>query len=149
MDETLVTVHISPYFLRLNFSNSLLEDDDSSAQYDPSSGYLTVTLTKETPGHEFLDLDLLAKLLAPRPAAREPVIEVISTPSRSESELEEEEEEELIAKTKGLSLEQEREIILKGKQINDMSLVQSWLMFFQPRKMTGPYPRKFQNLSRR
>ena len=58
MDETLVTVHVNPYFLRLNFSKALLEDDQSSANYDPSSGTLTVTLTKEHPGEIFDDLDL-------------------------------------------------------------------------------------------
>lgn len=57
------------------------EDDASSAHYDPSSGYLVVTLTKAVPGEYFEDLDLLAKLLAPRPgpkAERCPVIEVIN-----------------------------------------------------------------------
>ena len=82
MDETLFTVHINPYFLRLNFSHPLLEDDASSAVYDPSTGYLTVTLTKEVPGQDFKDLDLLAKLLAPRPpsdAPPQPVIEVLDS----------------------------------------------------------------------
>lgn len=108
VDETVFTVHINPYFLRLNFSNPLLEDDASSAQYDPSSGYLTVTLTKENKGQEFQDLDLLAKLLAPRPSAQAPVIEVISTtPSASG-------DDELAARTESLSLDREQEEILKG-----------------------------------
>jgi len=98
VDETLVSVHINPYFLRLNFSNSLVEDDDSSAQYDPSSGYLTLTLSKEISGQEFKDLDLLAKLLAPRPAVLQPVVEVISgDPAVSD-------DHDLIAKTEALSL---------------------------------------------
>lgn len=89
------TIHVNPYFLRLNFSKSLVEDDDSSANYDPTSGYLTVTLTKETKGEVFEDLDLLTKLLAPRPRVREPspLIEVI----RSESD-------DLVSKTQSLSL---------------------------------------------
>ena len=66
VDGTLFTVHINPYFLRLNFPHSVVEDDETSARYDPSSGYLAVTLTKETKGQVFEDLDLLAKLLAPR-----------------------------------------------------------------------------------
>lgn len=101
-----MTVHINPYFLRLNFTHSLIEDDDSNAQYDPSSGYLTLTLTKETPGQEFPDLDLLAKLLAPRPPVEPTVIEVISSDST-------EEEDELVSRTQNLSLEQTE--LLKGK----------------------------------
>jgi protein SHQ1 len=78
VEETLFTIHVNPYFLRLNFSNHLLEDDNSSAHYDPASGYLTVQLTKETKGENFSDLDLLAKLLAPRRSTPlRPTIEVI------------------------------------------------------------------------
>lgn len=92
VDETLLTLHINPYFLRLNFSHQVLEDDDSSAKYDAGSGYLTVTLTKETKGQDFEDLDLLAKLLAPRPTEplQGPTIEVIGikdAPSTAEDDL--------------------------------------------------------------
>ncbi|CAE7221681.1 unnamed protein product [Rhizoctonia solani] len=89
VEDTLFSAHISPYFLRLNFPHPVLEDDDSSASYDPSSGTLTVKLTKETKGIHFPDLDLLAKLLAPRSAAalndegrsKGPLIEVLDAPS--------------------------------------------------------------------
>ncbi len=113
MDETLFTVHINPYFLRLNFSHPLLEDDASSAVYDPSTGYLTVTLTKEIPGQEFKDLDLLAKLLAPRPsknAPPQPTIEVL------DSQLTEQDADtdELVERTQKLTLEQRE--ILEGVQ---------------------------------
>jgi protein SHQ1 len=83
-------VHINPYYLRLNFSHALrtledVEDDTSSAKYDAGSGYLTVTLTKEVTGQEFKDLDLLAKLLAPRPSSSiAPTIEVISSDGTAE-----------------------------------------------------------------
>ncbi|KAG9125031.1 hypothetical protein FRC07_009229 [Ceratobasidium sp. 392] len=85
VEDTLFSIHINPYFLRLNFPHPVLEDDDSSATYDPASGTLTVRLTKETKGTHFPDLDLLAKLLAPRSAAtlteegraRQPLIEVL------------------------------------------------------------------------
>ena len=102
MDETLVTVHANPYFLRLNFPKAILEDDDSSAQYDPSAGYLTVTLTKEKAGEAFDDLDLLAKLLAPRKTPKRTMtnIEVISSSNDTENEL-----EDLSSKTGFLSLE--------------------------------------------
>ncbi|QRW00275.1 box H/ACA snoRNP assembly protein SHQ1 [Ceratobasidium sp. AG-Ba] len=85
VEDTLFSVHINPYFLRLNFPYPVLEDDDSAASYDPASGTLTVRLTKETKGTHFPDLDLLAKLLAPRSSAvlgeegraRQPLIEVL------------------------------------------------------------------------
>ncbi|KAH7340356.1 SHQ1 protein-domain-containing protein [Rhizoctonia solani] len=88
-EDTLFSVHINPYFLRLNFPHPVLEDDDSAASYDPSSGTLTVRLTKEIRGTHYPDLDLLAKLLAPRSAAalsdegrtKGPLIEVLATPS--------------------------------------------------------------------
>ena len=72
-----------------------MEDDDSSANYDPTSGYLTVTLTKETKGEVFDDLDLLAKLLAPRPRVHDytPSIEVLHSDS-----------DDLASKTQSLSL---------------------------------------------
>ncbi|KIK59704.1 hypothetical protein GYMLUDRAFT_74145 [Collybiopsis luxurians FD-317 M1] len=97
-------MHINPYFLRLNFTNPLVEDDASSAQYDPSTGYLTVTLTKEIKGQEFKDLDLLAKLLAPRPTVQEPLVEVISSESTAEDP------DNLVSRTQKLSLH-DREIL--------------------------------------
>ncbi|KAG6919975.1 hypothetical protein DXG01_013324 [Tephrocybe rancida] len=121
VDDKLVSVHINPYFLRLNFSYPLLEDDASTAKYDPSSGYLTVTLTKENPGQVFDDLDLLAKLLAPRPVVQHPVIEVVSE-SSNPSEIPDE-EGELVSRTEALSLEREREEILRAAE-NDWQLPQ-------------------------
>ncbi|KAG5354197.1 hypothetical protein C0989_003710 [Termitomyces sp. Mn162] len=106
--------------LKLNFTYPVLEDDASSAKYDPSSGYLTVTLTKEVPGQIFDDLDLLAKLLAPRPTAPQPAIEVISTSNPLEGD---NEEIDLVSKTEALSLEREREEILKAAE-NDWQLPQ-------------------------
>ncbi|KAG6831306.1 hypothetical protein H0H92_011513 [Tricholoma furcatifolium] len=121
VDDTLVSVHINPYFLRLNFSYPLLEDDASSAKYDPSSGYLTITLTKENPGQVFDDLDLLAKLLAPRPTAPQPMIEVVSETVKQPENASE--DDDLISKTEALSLEHEREEILKAAE-NDWQLPQ-------------------------
>ncbi|KIM65318.1 hypothetical protein SCLCIDRAFT_113206 [Scleroderma citrinum Foug A] len=86
VDDTLLTVHINPYFLRLNFPHPVVEDDNSTAQYSPSTGYLTITLTKEVKGQYFPDLDLLAKLLAPRPfqPPRGPAIQVLASQSAPE-----------------------------------------------------------------
>lgn len=100
-----MSLHANPYYLRLNFSHPLVEDGASSAKYDPSSGYLTITLTKENKGQEFKDLDLLTKLLAPRKISAEPTIEVISS--------QENEEEELVSSVDRLSLEQNE--LLEGK----------------------------------
>jgi protein SHQ1 len=103
-----------PYFLRLQFSANLLDSDDNSdASYNPTSGYLTVTLIKATPGQEFKDLDLLAKLLAPLPSVAPPAIEVVG----SNSNLEEDNvelEDELVNKTTNMSLQEEHEEFLKG-----------------------------------
>jgi protein SHQ1 len=65
VEDTLLSLHVAPYFLRLNFPASVVEDDQSSAVYDPASGHLTLTLTKLKRGENFPDLDLLAKLFAP------------------------------------------------------------------------------------
>lgn len=101
-------MHINPYFLRLNFPGRVQEDDTSSAQYDPGTGFLIVTLTKETVGEDFKDLDILAKLLAPKRAepANRPVIEVVAS---SESADDDPVEEELVKATEQLALE-EREL---------------------------------------
>jgi protein SHQ1 len=111
VDDTLLTVHINPYFLRLNFSHGVVEDDDSSARYDPSSGYLTVTLTKESRGQTFEDLDLLAKLLAPRVPEHhvEPTIEVIDSHDAPTTG-----EDEVIQRMEALGLDEERRQILEG-----------------------------------
>lgn len=87
VDDTLLSLHVAPYFLRLSFPASVVEDDQSSAVYDPASGYLTLTLTKLNRGENFLDLDLLGKLLAPPPPAHSTppnaTIEVLSSQDTS------------------------------------------------------------------
>ena len=116
-------MHIAPYFLRLTFPGNVLEDDASSALYDPASGYLTVTLTKEMPGQEFPDLDLLAKLLAPRSSKDKPpqgpLIEVLSS-----EEIADAEQDELARRTSDLDLgleptEEQREI-LEGMSVREL-----------------------------
>lgn len=122
MDETLFTLHINPYYLRLNFTHALQEDDEASAQYDPGTGFLTVTLTKAVPGQVFEDLDLLAKLLAPRPtepAAQGPLIEVLDSEETAESV-----EDDLVARAESLSLDQQE--ILEGAFLF-CSLVETFL----------------------
>jgi protein SHQ1 len=95
---------VNPYFLRLNFDKRVLEDDASSAYYDPASGYLTVTLTKEIPGEVFEGLDLLAKLLAPRlSVSGTPGIEVLGEQQSTELDAYDV-ETELVASTEKLSM---------------------------------------------
>ncbi|KAF8911140.1 SHQ1 protein-domain-containing protein [Gymnopilus junonius] len=114
VDDTLVTIYVNPYFLRLNFSKTLVEDENSSANYDPSSGTLTITLTKENKGETFDDLDLLAKLLAPRkPVQEPPLIEVLSSDILSA--------DDLVERTQALSLEHQ-ELMQAAK--NDWQLPQ-------------------------
>ena len=77
----------------MSFSHNVIDDEASSAQYDPSTGNLTVALTKEVKGQEFKDLDLLATLLAPRPSTKNvPTIEVLSSDSADENLSPEQEE---------------------------------------------------------
>ncbi|THH08268.1 hypothetical protein EW146_g9049, partial [Bondarzewia mesenterica] len=131
VDGTLFTVHISPYFLRLTFPANVLEDDASSALYDPSSGYLTVTLTKEISGQQFSDLDLLAKLLAPRPTRPpQPVIQVVSSQDADDDHIDPDAiETDLVQRTQGLSLDrhtltpEQREFLEAAE--NDWQLPQS------------------------
>jgi protein SHQ1 len=109
VDETLFTLHINPYYLRLNFSHALQDDDEaSSARYDPGSGYLTVSLTKVVRGQEFEDLDLLTKLLAPRRSERSqgPLVEVLESRENLSDE------DDLAARTSDLSLSEQE--IYKG-----------------------------------
>ncbi|KAG8958957.1 hypothetical protein FRC00_002108 [Tulasnella sp. 408] len=126
VDGTQFSVHINPYFLRLNFSGNVVEDDDSHARYDPSTGYLTVKLSKETRGEYFGDLDLLAKLLAPRSSSvaeetdgplsegepkggvYHPTIEVIGGSDDPA--------EELAAATENMTLDEERRVLLEAEQ---------------------------------
>ncbi|KAL1748136.1 SHQ1 protein-domain-containing protein [Schizophyllum fasciatum] len=80
VDDTLLTVHINPYFLRLNFPHPVYEEEGSAARYEAGTGFLYVTLNKQVKGQNFKDLDLLSKLLAPRPThAQTPIIEVVAS----------------------------------------------------------------------
>lgn len=88
----------------------MVEDDEASARYDLASGYLSITLIKEVHGQHFEDLDLLAKLLAPRPSegvAQTPLIEVLDS-----QDLPSDDDDDLVSRTQNLSLD--RQEILEG-----------------------------------
>ena len=80
--------HLRPYFLRLTFRHSLVEDGRERAEHDLGSGVLTVWLPKATPGEHFDGLNLLTELLrkpsAPAAATR-PLIEVIGSSEAEEA----------------------------------------------------------------
>lgn len=101
-------------------------------------------MTKENKGQDFKDLDLLSKLLASRPSASAPMIEVLSTDHTPDSTTEDQrldtamegekletEEEMLIRKTQQMSLE--REEILKGTR--------KIIIAFQSLKETSQLPK--------
>jgi len=119
VDDTLLTVHINPYFLRLHFPHEVVEDDNSTALYDPRTGYLTITLTKAVKGQTFADLDLLAKLLAPRSSQLPPApsIEVLESPSGEDGI------DEISRRATQLTLE-EKDEFLKAAE-NDWQLLQT------------------------
>ncbi|KAI9479108.1 hypothetical protein LPJ78_005575 [Coemansia sp. RSA 989] len=56
----------NPYYLRLTFPGKVVEDEKSTASLDAASGNITVALSKQNPGEEFANLDLLTSLLATR-----------------------------------------------------------------------------------
>lgn len=120
MDGTQFTLHLNPYFLRLNFPHPVVEDDASSASYDPSSGYFTASVSKETRGQDFQDLDLLAKLLAPPPLSSDlvsPVEVLSSTDTLGHNIFDKSDEDSLVSEIKYLDLNQEHQEILHGKLI--------------------------------
>ncbi|ESO07604.1 hypothetical protein HELRODRAFT_190991, partial [Helobdella robusta] len=91
--------YCKPYYLRLNFSHELIEDGRETAAYD--DGYFRIKVPKANPGEEFLDLDLLTKLLTVRgkTEAKPPSIEIITDKlnglSTNSGNLEDEENEVL------------------------------------------------------
>ena len=99
---------------------------------------MTVELTKEVPGEEFEDLDLLSKLLTPSSNARNerhPMIEVINSKDDGVALLTE--------NTEKLSLEQEHEVFLEGKGGYWMT-VSPVEFHFQPKGTIGTFPRQSQ-----
>jgi protein SHQ1 len=53
----------SPYFLRLRFSQELIEDGTEKCTWNVNEGIVAVSLPKKNKGEKFSDLDMLSKLL--------------------------------------------------------------------------------------
>ena len=80
--------HAYPYFLRLHFSHSLMEDDRCFAKYDLDAGIIHIRLSKLVENQEFKDLDLLTKLMEPKQtlvtnASKRPMIQVVQENDQS------------------------------------------------------------------
>ncbi|PRP83671.1 hypothetical protein PROFUN_03826 [Planoprotostelium fungivorum] len=64
IDDTLFKFHSHPYFLRLQFQQSLVEDGREKAAYDYGTGKLTIKLPKLNAGEDFTGLDDLNHLIS-------------------------------------------------------------------------------------
>ena len=84
--------YLKPYYLRLNFSGSLVEDGTEHAKYNVDNGDVIIHVPKRVPGEHFEDLGMLSKLLAPKKEGRRnPKIQVLE--GGGEVEVEEDEED--------------------------------------------------------
>ena len=72
--------YCNPYFLKLNFPGSVIENGSEQSSYDISAGKVELKIPKEEPG-EFKDLDLLTKLMDVKlkNTPNLPLIEVLNT----------------------------------------------------------------------
>ncbi|KAJ3273002.1 Hsp90 cochaperone shq1 [Terramyces sp. JEL0728] len=72
-----------PYFLRLHFSRSLVENGREKSSYNTDTGVLLLHIPKAEEGQHFEDLDLLTKLMdiKEKPAEKKILIEEISEPN--------------------------------------------------------------------
>nr|CAG8500905.1 12955_t:CDS:2 [Entrophospora candida] len=111
-----VSFYAKPYYLRLHFSNNLIEDDRMHTSYDISNGDVIIKLAKENTGEYFPDLDFLTKLLAPRARnqdlpSEKPLIEVIGEDINGEDSNSNEEKNFL----ESLENHQKGELVLTAK----------------------------------
>lgn len=103
--DTHFSLHIPPYFLRLDLPGPVIEDDSSSAKYDAPTGALVVSLTKLNPGDEFVGLNDMDKLLG-------------AYKNKITSHLEEDKEEEMeISSALGGGADETREALLRERKI--------------------------------
>jgi len=66
------------------------------SQFDIETGIYTIKIPKLVPGEEFVDLDLISKLLQPKRTAPKSKIEVLESENLEDSDENESDEEEAI-----------------------------------------------------
>lgn len=64
VEENVFVFHLSPYYLRLRFPHSLVDDERSNAKYESKDESIDIKLPKEVKSQFFEDLDIPTKLLA-------------------------------------------------------------------------------------
>lgn len=134
--STTFNLHINPYFLRLTFPHPVLDVDSvdptntSWANYDPSSGTLTVVLCKATHGSDFGDLSMISRLLAVDDNSNKkdhtPTIEVLDSKEDEETngssdatkETSKDIMEPLRTDSGNIDLERERAVLLNAEKNN-------------------------------
>lgn len=89
VNSDLFIFSLSPYYLRLRFPHSLVDDERASATFNSKDSCVDIKLPKENPGQDFPDLDLAARLLARKDETREtqtkPLIEELDVPESVEA----------------------------------------------------------------
>ena len=64
INENVLIFHLSPYYLRLRFDQSLVDDERATANFIPGESKILIKAPKANKGEFFADLDLHTKLLA-------------------------------------------------------------------------------------
>lgn len=64
INDNVFVFSLSPYYLRLRFPKSLVENEDATSEFVPNEECIKIRLPKLNKGEFFPDLDLSAKLLA-------------------------------------------------------------------------------------
>jgi len=93
IDQELFVFNVKPFYLRLRFQQKLTDQEENvKSQFDIETGIYTIKIPKLVPGEEFVDLDLLSKLLQPKRTAPKSKIEVLDSENLEDSDEDEEEE---------------------------------------------------------
>lgn len=79
VNDTVFVFSLSPYYLRIHFPYSCIDDERAIASYDSQNESIRVKLPKETKGQNFPDLDLTAKLLTRPDVKSKPLIEELGS----------------------------------------------------------------------
>lgn len=89
VNDNVLIFSLAPYYLRLRFPKSLVEDERATSKFVPKEECIDIIVPKLNKGEHFEDLDLSAKLLArlnepsALPVKRSPMIEEVDTETPS------------------------------------------------------------------